>query len=317
MNNYILILTFLCVFIIIVSLANMIFSRRLNTKARLEYYTDTSYVREKPDNSFKTYFLNGVRSFFDKFMPKHVESRQSQLLALHSKMKPEGLITISLILSVSLFVVLWLLSKQFIIGLLGFLIGYILPSFFLKFKISNRQKLLNDQLPDALTIISNGLRAGFSFNQSLSIVSQELPSPIKDEFSKILSDASYGMSIEKALEDFNKRASDDDVDILVTALIIQRKVGGNLAEILDIITETIRERKRVRAEVRTLTAQGRMSAIIISLLPFGIGGFMLIFNPDYILSLFRHPIGLMLVIGAVVMQVVGMIIIRRMANIEV
>ena len=193
----------------------------------------------------------------------------------------------------------------------------ILPNIYISKIKKDQKRKINEQFPEALSILSNGLRAGFSFNQSMVIVAKEIQSPIKDEFSKIVRDNSLGMTLEQSLDDFAKRNDDRDIDMLVSALTIQKRVGGNLAELLDNIVETVRERVRIRGELKTLTSQGRMSAIVVSLLPFGVALMLLVVSPDYIIALFKNPIGIALVVIALSLQVIGMFIIMKIANVEV
>ena len=179
------------------------------------------------------------------------------------------------------------LTKLWYIALIGIIIGFKIPDIYVGIERKKRMKRLNSQLPEALSILSNGLRAGSSFTQAMSIAANELNTPIKDEFLRVIRDNAIGKTLDEALIAFSERTDDEDIDMLITGLIIQRKVGGNLAEILDTISETIRDRMRIRGEVKTLTAQGRLSAIIISVLPFVVAAFMFVINSDYIMELLR------------------------------
>ncbi|HHX77511.1 MAG TPA: secretion system protein, partial [Firmicutes bacterium] len=166
-------------------------------------------------------------------------------------------------------------------------------------------------------IIANGLRAGYSFPQAMDVVAREMEPPIAEEFNRVIRDNRLGKTMEEALKELTERNDNEDLDMIVTALLIQRQVGGNLAEILDKIENTIRERVRIKGEIKTLTAQQRMSAAIIVLLPFAVTGIIYLMNPDYIMTLFRQPLGLIMVAVALVFQSLGIFMIRKIVNIDV
>ena len=181
----------------------------------------------------------------------------------------------------------------------------------LKTKIRKRSTFFNEQLGDALEMMSGTLRAGFSLPQSLETVAQEMPDPIAKEFGKVVKELSVGMPLENALYNLLDRIYTDDLELLVTAILIQRDIGGNLAEILDNISNTIRQRINLKGEVKTLTAQGRISGLIISILPLAFTLIILLINPSYILTLFIDPIGWIMVILAVIGQIIGVLMIRH------
>ena len=178
-------------------------------------------------------------------------------------------------------------------------------------------KLFNRQLGDALIIIANSLRTGYSFMQAMDMVAREMKPPISSEFSRTVKEMNLGTTTEIALGNMAKRIDSEDLDLVFTAVLIQRQVGGNLSEVLDNIARTIRERVRIRGEIRTLTAQGRMSGLIVGLLPVAMGFVIYLLNPEYIRVLFSHPIGRLMLIAATVSQVIGIILIRRIVDIEI
>lgn len=232
-------------------------------------------------------------------------------------MKPNEFFMITVIAALLGFMLMFLLTGLLPMAVLGGFIGYVIPDTHVNRIIRKRSLKLNSQLPEALNIISNGLRAGLSFAQAVSVAGKDLDSPIGDEFTKIIRDNTLGKSMESALEDFSERTDDEDVDMFVTAMIIQRQVGGNLSEVLDTISSTIRERVRIKGEVRTLTAQSKLSAVIISLLPVGIALVLSIMNPSYIGQLFDNIIGLIMVGAAVVMMLIGIMILAKLVKLEV
>ncbi|MCL6451452.1 MAG: type II secretion system F family protein, partial [Acetobacteraceae bacterium] len=195
--------------------------------------------------------------------------------------------------------------------------GLFLPVAYLGHRAERRTRLFNQQLPDALGIMANCLRSGYSIVQALDVVGREMPPPIGREFDQVTREIRVNIPMEDALANLVRRMASPDLDLAVTAILIQRQVGGNLAEVLDRITYTIRERVRILAEVRTLTAQGRVSGWIIALLPVGLGALLYLFDPDYMRPMLSLPLGWLMLGGAAAMQAVGVLVIARIVKIEV
>ncbi len=202
-------------------------------------------------------------------------------------------------------------------GIVGMLLGLITPFVLTQLKTAKRLKAFNNQLGDALVLIANSLRTGYSFLQAADMVAQEMRPPISTEFARTVKEMNLGVTMEDALGNLTRRVNSDDLELVLTAVLIQRQVGGNLAEILDNIARTIRERVRIRGEIRTLTAQGRISGIIVSLLPIGLGLVIFLLNPEYVKVLFTHPLGKIMLGAAFMGQLIGIIVIRRIVDIEV
>lgn len=198
----------------------------------------------------------------------------------------------------------------------GAIFGYMLPRIFLNLKIKQRAKAFNLQLADALILVANSLRTGYSFLQAVELVSREMAPPISVEFTKMLKEMNLGVTTEDAMNNLAKRIDSDDLDLVVTSVLIQRQVGGNLAEVLDNIAGTIRERLKIKGEIKTLTAQGRMSGLIIGFLPFALALVIYLMNPGYLLTLFTHPVGKMLLMMSFAGMVIGFFWIRKIVNIE-
>ncbi|WP_053218285.1 type II secretion system F family protein [Virgibacillus senegalensis] len=212
---------------------------------------------------------------------------------------------------------LYLLSNQFVLLLVGSVTGYLLPRLWLQQKQSKRMKKFNDGLPGMITSINGSIRAGFSLLQSLQMVAEEAHSPIKEEVQYVLRAMQYGTSLDEALQNWKVRMPSKDLDMLVEAILIQRQVGGNLAYLLDRILETTRERSRIENQIKTLTAQGRLSGLIISLLPVGLGIMIYLMNPSYISTLFYETIGQIMLGIALVGGIIGFVLIRKITKIEV
>jgi len=180
-----------------------------------------------------------------------------------------------------------------------------------------RRKALEGQIIDALTLMSSSLKAGYSFLQAMELAAKECPPPLGEEFRITLHEMSLGASVEDSLQELGRRAGVDDLDMVLTAVIIQRQVGGNLAEVLDTIAGTIRERIRIRGEIKTLTAQGRISGWIVGALPLAILMFVSLLNPGYMQPMFRSPFGLFFIGMGLCGQVIGALMIKKIINIEV
>ncbi|MBL7942971.1 MAG: type II secretion system F family protein, partial [Flavobacteriales bacterium] len=204
-------------------------------------------------------------------------------------------------------------------GLIGAIIGGIIPGQYVKSQQRQRLRKFNDQLPDMLNLMVNGLRAGYSTMQAMEAISKELPPPINDEFRRVVQEMQIGIPMETALDNLLRRIPSEDLDFVITAINVQREVGGNLSEILDNISFTIRERIRIKGEVRVLTAQVRASGSVLSLIPFGLTLILWFLNPDYLLSVTQ---GGPLCTGAIICVVLGLIsssyfIMMKIADIEV
>jgi tight adherence protein B len=173
------------------------------------------------------------------------------------------------------------------------------------------------QLPDMLQLLGTTLRSGFSILQGLDTVAQQLSDPIGKEMRHVVAEARLGRPLVDALTEVAQRVHSDDFQWVVTAIGIQREVGGNLAELLDIVAETMTARARIRQEARTLTAEGRIGAIVISVLPIFIGLFVYSVNPTYISPLFHEALGEILFYGSIVLGLIGIYWVRKLVDIEV
>lgn len=206
---------------------------------------------------------------------------------------------------------------QTVIGaLLGALTGVIAGLMWLSIRIKRRQDAFVGQLGDMLTMVSNALRSGFSFMQAIELVAQEMGDPMSKELTKAIAEIRIGTSMDKALEEMARRMQSSDFELAVTAVEIQRQVGGNLAQILDTICETVENRVRMRREIATMTSQGRMSGMVLVVLPFVIAAALYFVNPGYLQPLVEDPTGRMAVGGAIVLEIIGCIVIKRIVDIK-
>ena len=217
-----------------------------------------------------------------------------------------------------LFFLIGLMLTQKIYGAILFaVIGGVLPRLWLKSAQRKKRHQFDNQLADALMVLANSLRAGFSLLQAMEMVSQEMPNPISGEFQVALREMTYGTDTETALTHLAERVGSDVLDLLVTAMLIQRQAGGNLAEVLLNIHATIQDRLRIQQEIKTLTAQGRISGYVIAALPFGMAAILSIIKPSYLSVLFTNPIGWALLVGGLISQLIGFLIIRKIITIEI
>jgi len=202
-------------------------------------------------------------------------------------------------------------------GLIGLVLGYMLPRFWVGRRIGGRLSAFNKQLPDTITLLSNSLRAGSSFLQSIELVSRETPAPMGEEMGRVVREVNLGLGMEEALANMVRRIRSDDLDLMVTAIGVQQQVGGNLAEILDTIAFTIRERVRIKGEINTLTAQGRMSGYLVAFLPIGIAATLNVINPSFMEPLFTQFLGQVLLGVGIVMMIIGFFAIQKIVDIKV
>ena len=237
-----------------------------------------------------------------------------------SQLKPSDFLALRVALAGLGFAVPYL----FLGGVMGLLIavavaivGYQAPHIWVNRRGKARSKKLEEQLPEALTMISNSLKAGFGLLQSLSLAIEQLSHPIATELGQTVHETNIGSSIDEAFLDLSERCESYDLDLVVTAILVQRSSGGNLAEILSNVAATMRERVRIRNEITTLTAQQMMTGVVIGLLPVGVGGLFLLVSPDYISPLFTETIGKVMLGAAIVLESVGIMVIQRIMDIEV
>jgi tight adherence protein B len=195
--------------------------------------------------------------------------------------------------------------------------GYLLPGFYVKYRINKRLKAFNNQLGDTLTLLSNAIKAGYSFAQAIDTVAKNAVAPISDEFARAVREMNLGGSPDEALSNITKRIASADFDLVATAYAIHRTVGGNLAEILDNIAYTIRERVRIKGEIATLTAQARASGTLITFLPLVLAAFMYFVTPTYFRPMFESLYGWAMMVFGGFMIFIGNLIIRRVVAIEV
>jgi tight adherence protein B len=195
-------------------------------------------------------------------------------------------------------------------------IGWMIPQWYVSYRAKKRTKEFVNQLGDTIGLMSNSLRAGYSLFQTMELVARESQPPMSEEFSRVVREVGLGITPQDAMDHLLRRITSEDLDLLVTAINIQHEVGGNMAQILDVIGETIRERVRIKGEINVLTAQGSMSGYIISGLPVALTAFLFVTNRSYMSSLFTFPWVCMPIAGAA-MVIAGFFAMRKIVQIDV
>ena len=287
---------------------------------KLKYFDNNYEIKEKIENkkTYKISFLKLLSNLIPniKMNEKHDKKLEIELMKSDIPITVGELLVIKILTSTSSAFLAYALSKDFIVVLFIFILIWCLPKIIISHRKKERVKNFNEQLNEGTMIISNSLKAGYSFLQAIAAVSQETKDPFAKEFKKLLKEMSLGISEDIALNNMLNRMESEDLRLIVNAILIQKDIGGNLSEILDNISKTIRERQKIQNELKTLTAQGRLSAIIVMLIPFFIGITVYFTNKEYIMLLFTTPLGIGLIVTAFLNQIIGLIIIKKIINID-
>ncbi len=249
---------------------------------------------------------------------------QRDLARADIKLNVAEYLALHILLGFGAFAVGYILGRGLFLGIVFGIGAFFVPRLYVGYLQKKRLRDFDNQLGDMLNLTVNGLRAGYSSMQAQESVSRELPPPISVEFHRVVQEIQLGLPQEAALANLTRRVPSADLDFVVTAINVQREVGGNLAEILDNISYTIRERVRIKGEIATLTAQGQITAWVISLLPIGLALFLFIINRSYMMNFFGPPFvfglpicGLSMLLTALIMIVVGFAIVQKIVDIEI
>ena len=252
------------------------------------------------------------------------ERIQRDLSRADLKLNVAEYLALHILLGFGFFAVGWILGRGLFLAVIFGIFAFFVPRMYVGYLQGKRLRTFDGQLGDMLNLVVNGLRAGYSSMQALESVARELPPPISVEFHRVVQEIQLGLPQEGALANLLRRVPSADLDFVVTAINVQREVGGNLAEILDNISYTIRERVRIKGEIATLTAQGQVTAWVISLLPIGLALLLLVLNRSYMLNfigppfVFGFPIcGLAMILTCLIMIVTGFAIVQKIVDIEI
>ncbi len=220
-------------------------------------------------------------------------------------------------IAIVLTLVALVLTKQVYVALPMGIIGYFLPRWYVHSRRKGRQAKMNAQLVEMLGLVANSLRSGYGLLQGFEFASRQLAPPLGVEIKRMLQETSLGVNAEVALQSLGERVSSPDMDMVITAITIQRTVGGNLASLLDGVSYTMRERERIRGDVKTLTSQQRMTGMIIGALPIFLGLLFFAINPDYMAVLFTEMVGQVFIVVAVMLEILGIVTIRAILALDV
>lgn len=239
-----------------------------------------------------------------------------QLMSADWSITPTEYVVIRFTGAILSFAIISWLSESILVGIGALILVYLIPGVFLSISTNRRREKFSKQLVDVLVLLTGAVRAGFSLLQAIEVVGREMASPSAEEFQRVIREVSLGRSLHQSLTDLAARMENQDLGLLVTAINIQYQVGGNLAYMLGSVTETIRDRIQLFGEVRVLTTQQRLTAYVLSLLPFFVMGVLFLVAPDYIIRLFDPSI-ICIPIGALLGIVLGFIAVRRLARVEI
>jgi tight adherence protein B len=233
------------------------------------------------------------------------------------KTSPGGLVAVSLALAAAAWIVTQLFTRQWFLGLPAGVLASSIPMIYLLNRRGARMRLFEEHFPEALDLIARAIRAGHAFQTALGMVAEEMDEPLGPEFKKTFDHQNFGLPLRDALAQLAERVPILDVRFFITAVLIQRDTGGNLSEILDNLGHVVRERFKIRRQVRVHTAHGRFTAFVLLSLPAFLGLALTMLNPEHMAPLFHEHLGQMMLIGALVMQAIGFFWIRKIIKIEV
>jgi tight adherence protein B len=234
-----------------------------------------------------------------------------------ASIRPSALFGIAVVMAVVGGALSWLSVGTIYVAPIGASVMFTGPFLWLFFKRSRRLKRFASLLPDALELVARALRAGHSLAAGMHVVAEEMPAPVSKEFGRVYEEQNLGIPLEEAMKNMCVRVPNLDLRFFVTAVAIQRQTGGDLAEILDKIGYVIRERYKILGQVKALTAEGRLSGVVLIALPFGLFLMMLHVKPDYVEMLWKDPLGIKMAIFGLIMQVVGALVIKKIVDIKV
>lgn len=285
---------------------------------KLKYFDDNYEVDDKQEQKKeKLSLIRTLSGFVPKLNGNKAKRTESELIKADVPFTVEELFVIKIIFSSILALFSFSIIKNMILMAVIFIIAWFIPELFISNRKKKRIKQFDDQLTEGIMVISNSLKAGYSFLQAVSVVTEEIKDPFAKEFKILLKEMTLGVSEDKALNNLLFRMESEDLRLVVNAILIQKDIGGNLSEILDNIEGTINERQKIKNEIKTLTAQGRLSGIIIAFIPVFLGIIIYTLNKDYVMVLFTNPIGKIMVISSIISEIMGLLIIRKVINIDI
>lgn len=309
----------LAVLLTVVGVAFTVTSERSLVEQRLGRYVEQEARAAKKEMEKSTPVSDWVNARLEKSKMGGGVARE--LARADIKLRTAEYIIIVIVVGLLTSGFIWYVGGQnIIVAIIGFIIGILLPRIYVKRQQGKRLQNFNEQLADMLNLMVNGLRAGYSTMQAMEAVSREMPAPISDEFRRVVQEMQLGISMEIALDNLLRRIPSDDLDLVVAAINVQREVGGNLAEVLDTISYTIRERVRIKGEVRVLTSQVIYSGRFLAMMPLIISAALWFLNRPYMMEFFNPEtriVGLIALGIGGFMIMMGYFVMTRIATIDV
>jgi tight adherence protein B len=305
-------------YFVITTLPGMMAQRELDKRLRDVSFSDAA-AEGGEEPSVLRKMVEGPMPVVDKFVK---ESRQGSGLARLIEQSgvqttPSGLMLMTVVSAAVVGLLTALLVNRPYATPIAACVGAMLPIFYIMNRRTRRLNRFEEQFPEALDLLSRAVRAGHAFQTAMGMVADELPDPVGPEFKKAFDRQNFGLPLREALNELSERIGNLDVRFFVTAVLIQRETGGNLAEILDNLAYVIRERFKIRRQIRVHTAHGRFTAWVLLSLPAALAVALTFINPDHMALLFHEHMGQMMILGAIVMQTVGYFWIRQVIKIEV
>jgi tight adherence protein B len=286
------------------------------TKKRLEEVTVSGPAAQAASSLLREDKLSSIPILNRVLLRKSAGLHLKKLITQAGAATNPGTVILSMLsLGGLAYLIIQYLTRNALFGLVVMPIVGSLPYVYLQYRRSKRIREFEELLPEALDVIVGSLRAGFTFELAMKLVAQEVPDPLGFEFGVVFEEQNLGVPLADALGELRERVPSDD--LLAVSLLIHRRTGGNLAEILEKTASTIRDRFRLKREIRTKTAHGRFSGFVLVVLPLVMIAIILALNPDYFLVLLHEKAGQYMLMGAVVMQIVGIFIIRRIIDIKI
>lgn len=299
------------------AIRNMRSAKRAKIRKRLRKYAYTESGKDGTDILKKRIYSEVP--FFDRLLSSTPGIKELDNLIIQANAKhPMGFyILLALFLAALAFLTCTFFIRDQLLSLGAMALCGSLPFVYLHQLKRKRMEKFKRQLPEGLDLIARALRAGHAFTGGLNLAASEFDDPLGPEFMETLDEINFGVSVAEALKNMIHRVDCDELRYFVVGVILQRETGGNLAELIETLANLIRERFKFEGKVRTLTAEGRISAVILILLPFFLFGFLWMKNRDFLNPLFTEPVGQFMMFGAIVMMIIGAIVMKRMVNIKV
>lgn len=313
-------LTFVSILIVLVSVASLLSDLFLRERARVNRRLDEEFHQKQREDIRKSSLFKDLHKLKAADIEGFAEPKPTMRVRLERMLEQSGLewtmqklLVLSAVGGVSLALIGAVIPRSLVVAVIAGLIGGVIPLLYVKMKRNSRLNALCSQLPEAYDLMARGMRAGQTIGMTMQGVAEEFPQPIAGEFAYCYEQQNLGLATDVALRDLSKRTSLMEVNIFVVAVVIQKQVGGNLAEMLEKLAQIVRDRSKMKGTISTLTAEGRMQAGLLMALPPGMFAAMLIFNYSYAIVLFQYP---MLLVGVLVSMGIGALWIRKIINFD-